>query len=395
MSIWYTSGSSIIGQSHISTNTPCQDKHQIRTSLNGEWIAIAICDGAGSAEFSEQGATITSSYFCSELIRLSEQLQTRAPGGWINDFVISCVLNVRESLRSAAGIDDLRGYHCTLVSALLGPTGGFAIHIGDGAIFGGTFNSDLNNKSTELNSNFFISKPENGEYANETFFITEGNWIKHLRITPLPALSWFVACTDGGASLLLDNDLTVKPKFLAPFLEKQINDKFVNKNYINEILSDPQANKLTADDKTIVVAVRNIESIIKHSIQFTPVEPTAASRLKTELEQRLLKDTNPPSNNITNPGTEGTLEVEAKKKHKNPTRLSRLTSGFSLLFILLTVLTTITILAVYYLSPNFKNFSSTVFSPGWKNGKETTTKPQETMPITTRPSEEKKEISEQ
>ena len=172
MSIWYASGSSIVGQSHISTNTPCQDKHQIRTSANGEWVAIAVCDGAGSAEFSEKGATVTSSYFCSELIRLSEQLQNRAPGGWINDFVISCVLNVRESLRSIAGSDDLRGYHCTLVSALVGPSGGFAIHIGDGAILGGKFKSDIENKSTELNSNFIISNPENGEYSNETFFIT-------------------------------------------------------------------------------------------------------------------------------------------------------------------------------------------------------------------------------
>ena len=63
-----------------------------------------------------------------------------------------------------------------------------------------------------------------------------------MRITPLPALDWLVACTDGGASLVLDNDLNVKPKFLAPFLEKQIQEEFNNKKYLSEILSDPQAN---------------------------------------------------------------------------------------------------------------------------------------------------------
>jgi hypothetical protein len=393
MSIWYASGSSIVGQSHISTNTPCQDKHQIRTSANGEWVAIAVCDGAGSAEFSEKGATVTSSYFCSELIRLSEQLQNRAPGGWINDFVISCVLNVRESLRSIAGSDDLRGYHCTLVSALVGPSGGFAIHIGDGAILGGKFKSDIENKSTELNSNFIISNPENGEYSNETFFITEGNWIKHLRITPLPALDWLVACTDGGASLVLDNDLNVKPKFLAPFLEKQIQEEFNNKNYLSEILSDPQANKLTADDKTIVVAVRNIEPLIKHNIQFTPDELTSASKLKTELEQRLSTDSNSPKKFNTNTVDQENLVIEGKKKQRTPFRLPRLTSGFKLLITLLCILIVTAILSVTLFSSNFASVLNSVISYEWKNVEEKVSKPQVQSPKIG-PSAENKEVSE-
>jgi hypothetical protein len=109
----------------------------------------------------------------------------------------------------------------------------------------------------ELNSNFVISKPENGEYTNETFFITEGNWIKHLRVTPLPRLDWIVACTDGGAALILENEIEVKPKFLVPFFQELISDKFTKKNYISEVLSDPKANSLTTDDKTIFVAMRS------------------------------------------------------------------------------------------------------------------------------------------
>ena len=389
MSIWYASGSSIVGQSHISTNTPCQDKYQIRTSLNGEWVAIAVCDGAGSAEFSERGATVTSSYFCSELIRLAEQLQNRAPGGWINDFVISCVLNVRESLRSIAGSDDLRGYHCTLVSALVGPSGGFAIHIGDGAIFGGKFKSDIENKSTELNSSYIISNPENGEYSNETFFITEGNWIKHLRITPLPALDWLVACTDGGASLVLDNDLNVKPKFLAPFLEKQIQEEFNNKNYLSEILSDPQANKLTADDKTIVVAVRNIEPLIKHNIQFTPDELTSASKLKTELEQRLSTDSNSLKKFNTNIVDQENLVIEGKKKQRTP----RLIFGFKLLITLLCILIVTAILTVTLVPSNFASVMSSLISYDWKNREEKVLKPQVQSPEPG-PSAENKEVSE-
>lgn len=253
---WLYSGASVVGQSHLTTSTPCQDKFQIQTSRDGTWLALAVCDGAGSAEFAEQGATITSQYFCQELIKLSQALDTRTPGEWINDFVIQCVIEVRNQLRSAAKSDDIRKYHCTLVAVLLGKSGGFSIHIGDGAVIGGSLKQGNQSKEVELNSEFFISKPENGEYANETFFITEGNWVKHLRITPLPPLDWLVVSTDGGASLLLDNDFQVKPNFLSPFLETLINNKFTDHSYIQSVLDDPKANKLTSDDKTIVAAVR-------------------------------------------------------------------------------------------------------------------------------------------
>lgn len=276
MASWLFSGSSVVGQSHLTTSTPCQDKFQLQTSKDGNWLAMAICDGAGSAEFAELGASITSQHFCQELIKLSHELDSRTPGEWINDFVIDCVIQVRNQLRSAAKSDDIRKYHCTLVAALVGKSGGFSIHIGDGAVIGGTFGQASASKPTELNSDYFISKPENGEYANETYFITEGSWVKHLRITPLPRLDWIVACTDGGASLLLDNELQVKPNFLAPFIETQVNKRFTDQLYIESVLNDPKANKLTTDDKTIVLAVRSSSITLPASFQFSIEEKTPA-----------------------------------------------------------------------------------------------------------------------
>lgn len=255
MAKWSYAGASVVGHSHLATNVPCQDKHQARTSTNGDWIAISVSDGAGSAEHAETGAEITSEFFCNELIKLSQELEFRTPGEWINDFVVECVLNVRKELRKIAKGEDLKKYHCTLVAALMGPSGGFAIHIGDGAIFGGAFATPDFAGFVELNTNYAISKPENGEYSNETYFITESHWIKHLRITPLPKLDWIVACTDGGASLLLEGETEAKPTFLCPFLERQVTEK--GNQYILEVISDPKANKLTTDDKTIVVAIRN------------------------------------------------------------------------------------------------------------------------------------------
>jgi len=271
MQNWLYSGASVMGQSHQTSQIPCQDKFSCKVSVDGRWLSVAVSDGAGSALNAEAGAEITSTIFCEELLGLSKQLEFRAPGEWINDFVVECVLKVRNQLRSKAKSDDIKSFHCTLVAALVGPEGGFSIHIGDGSIFGGQFKNDSKGGEVELNSNFVISKPENGEYTNETFFITEGNWIKHLRVTPLPRLDWVVACTDGGAALILEKETEVKPKFLVPFFQELISDKFTKNNYISEVLSDPKANALTTDDKTIFVAMRS-SAIQARPLNFTKNE---------------------------------------------------------------------------------------------------------------------------
>jgi hypothetical protein len=260
-----------MGQSHQTSQIPCQDKFSCKVSADGRWLSVAVSDGAGSALNAEAGAEITSTIFCEELLGLSIQLESRAPGEWINDFVVECVLKVRNQLRNKAKSDDIKSFHCTLVAALVGPEGGFSIHIGDGCIFGGQFKNDSQRGEVELNSNFVISKPENGEYTNETFFITEGNWIKHLRVTPLPRLDWVVACTDGGAALIMEKEIEVKPKFLVPFFQELIRAKFTKNNYISEVLSDPKANALTTDDKTIFVAMRS-SAIQAVPLNFTKVE---------------------------------------------------------------------------------------------------------------------------
>jgi hypothetical protein len=278
MQNWLYSGASVIGQSHLTSQIPCQDKFSCKVSGDGRWLSVAVSDGAGSALNAEAGAEITSTIFCEELLGLSNQLESRAPGEWINDFVVECVLKVRNQLRTKAKSDDIKSFHCTLVAALVGPEGGFSIHIGDGSIFGGQFKNDSKRGEMELNSNFVISKPENGEYTNETFFITEGNWIKHLRVTPLPRLDWVVACTDGGAALILEKEIEVKPKFLVPFFQELISNNFTKNNYISDVLSDPKANVLTTDDKTIFVAMRS-SAIQAIPLNFTKVESVIVNSL--------------------------------------------------------------------------------------------------------------------
>ena len=280
MSDWITANASVTGVSHHKTGIPCQDASIVRVDSSGEWIVAVVSDGAGTARRAEEGSSLIVDIFSNSLLALSAQLEIRKPGHWINDFVIWKILEARNDFRQKAGSDNISDFNCTLVACLLGPTGGFSIHIGDGAIFGGNFltaNPPIDISSEER---FFMSSPENGEYANETYFITEGDWVKHLRINPMPALDWFFVCTDGGTALSLLTDKEPKFGFVLPVLKEVtcvINDIERNSK-LAEILENPQANKVTDDDKTLVVVCRRSKRDLIASISMDQLSNITPSK---------------------------------------------------------------------------------------------------------------------
>ena len=124
-------------------------------------------------------------------------------------------------------------------------------HIGDGAIIAGT--CDITSDAICINERLVVSEPENGEYKNETFFLTEPHWLSHLRIKFIPNVDWLIAGTDGGIDLLSERD--------------KIND-----NYVYELMStlwflskkrkeerlqlhlgSAEADEITNDDKSLVI----------------------------------------------------------------------------------------------------------------------------------------------
>ena len=310
---WNYFSSSVTGTSHHSTKTPCQDKHLVLTSNDGKWLAAVVSDGAGSAKFAETGAENTVKIFAEALVSLSSILDSKAPGSWINDFLIEKILRVRQTLRDVAGKDEINEYHCTLVAALVGENGGFSIHIGDGHITGGNFEL-LNDGKINLNSENIISLPENGEYANETYFITEGNWIKHIRVSPLPALDWITLSSDGGSSLLFDGSDNVKPGFLVPILVFAIDEPQNASKFLTTTISDPKANQLTSDDKTIVVAYRKNKKLSSDKIIYKEIAPL------TKDEKKLPAKTKVENIAVAKPSKDSReTPTQSKIINKNPT----------------------------------------------------------------------------
>ena len=102
----------------------------------------------------------------------------------------------------------LDDYSCTLVGCVASRGGGCLFHIGDGyAIFQGAVGESV------------LSRPENGEYADETYFVTDENWKDHLRLTPLaaPGRGCVIGLmSDGTAPFAVDR---ARSGFFRPFID--------------------------------------------------------------------------------------------------------------------------------------------------------------------------------
>lgn len=287
--MWILATGSVTGRSHITKGVPCQDKFETALSADGRWSAVVLSDGAGSAKRSELGASIVSKYFCSELILLAELIDEHGPGQWINDRIIECALEVRRQLREVAEGDDLSDFHCTLVAALAGDSGGFAIQIGDGLIIGGAAEQHSSGKKNEISIDF-ISKPENGEYANETFFITEPRWLKHIRITPFGSVDWLLLCTDGVSSYLLDGrDDLVDSSF--SWLFDQLTQAHLASVNVQKILMASEYQRASSDDKTLVLMSKRdwskTRDIVNNLKKVSPTGINENAAVETELQENI------------------------------------------------------------------------------------------------------------
>jgi len=323
--VWKHAAASVLGRGHEQTGIPCQDACCVKESADGRWLALVACDGAGSASRSQESAPLVAGEFARHLIAIAHELDAQPPGAWVTDAVIEGVLQLRKSLRRLAGQDNLGDFHCTLVAALIGPAGGFAIHLGDGAVIAGTPRV-AGQDTIDLGDAFFVSEPQNGEYANETVFVTERDWIRHLRIQPLAAVSWLLLGTDGGMALAMMGDSRPKTGFILPVLKAMAEggNSGARESALVAVLTDRQADRLTNDDKTLVVVVRsNCREIRGEFPPPAPAQPLPATSLPPQL----------PASAPISPSAAAVVAVDTKRPAAKPRCNQRLIALVALLVV--------------------------------------------------------------
>ena len=247
---WKVVASAVCGFGHSSTKTPCQDAVVWKSS--GDWLVATVSDGAGSAPRSDFGAQTA----CSTIV---ESLITAIHSGHFNDmscdpiswqpFISAGIDETRAKLRQESDIEDLSEFHATVVGVIANQDCGLLFHIGDGA-GAAVYGLDW--------QNCIISPPENGEYADQTFFLTMNNWQNHLRVTLLQRRPDIILLmSDGAMSFVLARGLNgLDQQFIGPvhrFLSSVDIDH--GKQALSATLDNPKTYAITSDDKTLFWAM--------------------------------------------------------------------------------------------------------------------------------------------
>ena len=166
--MWTSVNAKIKGISHIKSGTPCQD-YNISCD-NGDTYAIILSDGAGSALHSEIGANIVCEALKAYVFEDFEYLYNCDA----KELKSRLIHRIRTRLGIAAKKHNSskNDFASTLLFVAVNNNKFICGHLGDGII--GTIDND--------NNAIALSLPENGEFANSTYFTTSKNYQYHLRI---------------------------------------------------------------------------------------------------------------------------------------------------------------------------------------------------------------------
>ncbi len=237
---YFTFGASVRGSSHESSGKECED-HHLCSSQNDMGIAV-LSDGAGSAKFGGIGAKYVTQDVVEMYHSLDKQLE---PEKILRRLVehASQMLNEQAKMNGEYVSD----FACTLMISLLHEDQVYTAHIGDGSIVG--YCED----SLQV-----ISEPYNGEYVNETIFLTSPGYLESLRINHAKHCSYLALFTDGLQRSLLSSNLGKKVpdnNFFAPlftFADSVIDEVFGSQKIL-ELLKSERVSSVSDDDKTLVL----------------------------------------------------------------------------------------------------------------------------------------------
>lgn len=245
---WRVFAAAATGKSHLDSGAPCQDAYF--WSLRGDTLVAAVCDGAGSQPLSHLGAAA----FARGVVQaLADAVEAALPDpADLEVQVAAAVAAVRGRLAAEAAANgaELGHYAATLVGVVADDDGGAFFHIGDGQAV-----AEFDDGREPA-----LSLPENGEYANETYFATGEAWREHLRITPFAGgLRRVALMSDGAASFALDRgQRALFGAFVDPvcaWLAASTDDDAAQAGLLST-LDDPRTYRITGDDKTLLLALR-------------------------------------------------------------------------------------------------------------------------------------------
>ena len=246
--VWTAVGAAQIGRSHVLEGTVCQDKTCIL--VRSGILTAALADGAGSASLSHLGAAAVTRRICELLCDRFDAFYDNPVGAEVKQEIL---LRLHEVLWdcSQANKCPIQELASTLLAVAVRGARYLVLHIGDGVI-GYVKNGRIR----------VASAPDNGEYANETTFVTCPNAFTALRISKGESkdIEGFVLMSDGSEASLYSRS----EKALAPVLARLVyrlgitSAEYIQPS-LEQSLKSPIARK-TMDDCSLVLIAKHERS---------------------------------------------------------------------------------------------------------------------------------------
>jgi hypothetical protein len=251
---WKCTGSSVTGRSHADRGETGQDCHRAGSVQVGdsEYFIGLVADGAGSTTDGGRGAEIACERARECIIGTLRQDGNLSH---ITDDVVRLwITTARDAIAAEAAESGkrLKDYACTFLGAVAGADQALFFQIGDGAIV-------VSADGMEYETIFW---PEQGEYANTTFFVTDGEFPGHLDIRHGdPAPGEIALFTDGLQTLALSfAQKNAHAGFFRPLFEalRQHPDGGIPdfSCQLAAFLTRDDVSARSDDDKTLVLALR-------------------------------------------------------------------------------------------------------------------------------------------
>lgn len=252
---WRIATACAVGTSHLLQKKNCQD-YCFAAKYPGvdgnDYLVAFTADGAGGTVFGGEGAKIACQYARS----LVEQWLSEDPISSLDECLVhTWAESIRLQLLSyAASADrDAKEFSSTFLGVVIGPSVAAFVQIGDGGIVtgcGGKYD--------------IIFWPDNGEYVNETYFLTDPDAGCHIRIKISPEFPDEVALFSDGLQRLVLDYMTRQvhsPFFKSMFEVLKI--LFLKPGHncnskLADFLNSKAVNERTDDDKTLVLATRRL-----------------------------------------------------------------------------------------------------------------------------------------
>ena len=251
--MWHYSSCEVRGKGHIKTKRPCQDK--TKAIYKKKTYVIALSDGAGSAEFSRDGASCVVDTITKLFTERFDELFSIENGVIVKEIIMKTLLDELIAL-SETMMCDINKLASTLLAVAVNKERFIVCHIGDGVI-GYLYKNELK----------VASSPRNGEYANETHFVTSKDAMNYLRIYKgsTDSIGGFVIMSDGTQQSLY-NKMTnsLSNGVLKLMLRNNILDKLTIKRQLKTTFNNTIAKK-TFDDCSIALLTRENEYLHSYS----------------------------------------------------------------------------------------------------------------------------------